>query len=97
MYIYISLFNHKFYYDYVHFSQTCLFGREKYDAGVHWTPRDYSRVKMCIIVNHMFRLIIVTIHRENVDTVKHFGIEYTFMSAAFLMLAMIISRNVPEK
>jgi len=52
---------------------------------------------MCIVVNHMFRLIIVAIHRENVGTVKHFGIEYTFMSAAFLMMAMIISRNVPEK
>jgi hypothetical protein len=26
-------------------AQTCLFGREKHDAGVHWTPRDYSRVK----------------------------------------------------
>ena len=46
IYIYISLFNNKFYYDYVHFSQTCLFGREKHDAGVHWTPRDYSRVNI---------------------------------------------------
>jgi len=44
--IYISLFNNKFYYDYIHFSQTCLFGREKHDAGVHWTPRDYSRVNI---------------------------------------------------
>jgi hypothetical protein len=26
-------------------AQTCLFGREKHEAGVHWTPRDYSRVK----------------------------------------------------
>jgi len=25
-------------------AQTCLVGREKHDAGVHWTPRDYSRV-----------------------------------------------------
>ena len=49
--IYISLFNNKFYYDYVHFSQTCLFGREKHDAGVHWTPRDYSRVKFHTIRN----------------------------------------------
>jgi len=30
-------------------AQTCLFGREKHDAGVHWTPRDYSRVnKVCV-------------------------------------------------
>jgi hypothetical protein len=25
-------------------AQTCLFVREKHDAGVHWTPRDCSRV-----------------------------------------------------
>jgi hypothetical protein len=26
-------------------AQTCLLGREKHDAGVHRTPRGYSRVK----------------------------------------------------
>lgn len=52
---------------------------------------------MYIVVNHMFRLIIVANFRENVDIEKHFGIEYTFMSAVFLRMAMIISRNVPEE
>jgi hypothetical protein len=42
---------------------------------------------MYIVVNHMFRLIIVAILRENGDTEKHFGIEYTFMSTVFLRMA----------
>jgi hypothetical protein len=52
---------------------------------------------MYFVVNHMFRLIIVAILRENVDTEKHFGIECAFVSAVFLRMAMIINRNVPEK
>jgi hypothetical protein len=52
---------------------------------------------MYIVVNHMFRLIMVAIVLEIVDTEKHFGIEYAFVSVVFLRMAMIISRNVPEK
>jgi len=49
------------------------------------------------IVNHTFRLIIVAILRENVDTEKHFGIGYNFMSAGFLRMTVITSRYVPEE
>ena len=52
---------------------------------------------MYVVVNHMFRLIMVAILMEIVDTEKHFVIEYTFVSAVFPRMAMIISRNVPEK
>jgi hypothetical protein len=49
-----------------------------------------------IVVNHMFRLIIVAILWETVDAEKHCVIEYTFVSVVFLKMAMIISRNVLE-
>jgi len=52
---------------------------------------------MYIVVNHMFRLIMVAIIMEIVDTEKHFGIEYAFESAVFLRMAMTISRNALEK
>jgi len=35
-----------------------VFGREKHDAGVHWTLRDYSRGKKLISIYFVLRKLL---------------------------------------
>lgn len=64
---------------------------------IYLQPITQLLANMYIVVNHTLRLIIVAILRENADTEKHFGIEYIFMSADFMRMAMIVRRNVPQE